>query len=436
LSGREFWIEAEVDNSNPYLGEQIIYTFRLYQATNFFGQPDYNPPSFTDFWSSEILVQPHFDAEADGNQYLVTEIRTALFPANLGSITIEPATLVIPGGVFNPDIKLETNPVQVEVKPLPDGAPDDFSGAVGQYEIEASLSESVVKVNEPVTLRIEIGGTGNIQTITEPELPELTNWRVFESQTSTTTENNEDKVRGKRTYERLVVPSRPGEQTFPAINFSYFDPQVAAYQTVSSEPIPLTVLPDDSAQTPPLIVDTDDNDRLPVELIGADIRHIKPVPSSLTSVSQWSPLIWTIFACFWMMPLLIVGGVFVWHRRYRRLQEDTTYARDQRARRVALQILNQARQAGDNPANAAGRAILGYLSDKLNKPTVGLTTNRLINLLRDHQLDPALINRVRTLLDQIDIGRFAPVSESAGHSMLDDAQQLVNDIEKSLGKKR
>ena len=156
LRGQDFFVEAEVDNSSPYLGQQIIYTFKLYQAVSFFGQPDYTPPTFTDFWSSEILSQPHYNIQADGREYVVTEIRTALFPANLGLITIEPAGLVIPGGLLNPDIKLETEPITVDVRPLPAGAPADFSGAVGQFEIRANLSAVESKVNEPITLVVEV----------------------------------------------------------------------------------------------------------------------------------------------------------------------------------------------------------------------------------------------------------------------------------------
>src|SRR5688572_22836372 len=149
LQGQDFYVEAEVDKNTPYLGEQVIYTFRFYQAINFFGQPDYQPPPFTDFWSSDILSQPHYKTEAYGREYLVTEIRTALFPANLGEIVIDPGRLIIPGGLLNPDIKLESNPLTIEARPLPGGAPADFTGAVGQFQIRASLSQAETKVNEP-----------------------------------------------------------------------------------------------------------------------------------------------------------------------------------------------------------------------------------------------------------------------------------------------
>ncbi len=438
LSGQDFFVEADVDNPAPYLGEQIIYIFRIYQAVQFPpGQPDYQPPPFTDFWNSEILTQPTYNTEASGRRYLVTEIRTALFPANLGSIKIEPSSLVVPGGLFNPDVRLETNPVTVEVRPLPTDPPDDFSGAVGQFEIRASLSETETKINEPVTLLVEIEGTGNIQTLTEPALPELPDWRLFESRASTVINNHEDLLSGIRSFERLIVPGQSGEQIFPPISFSYYNPQVETYQTINTDPIPLTVLPDDSVPVPLNIDGAGADDKPSIDRVALDIRHIKPVPTLLTISFDTSLFGWIAYWSCWLFPALLVGAVYVWQGRQRRLREDTAYARDQRARRVALKILTDARQAGDkNSADAVGRALLGYLSDKLNTPTAGLTTADLVKLLGEARLQENLIYRIETLLHQIDIGRYAPITDESTQSMLDDTLQLINDLEKSIGKRR
>jgi BatD DUF11 like domain len=422
-----------VDKSAPYLGEQIIYTFRFYQAINFFGQPDYQPPPFTDFWSSDILSQPHYKTEAFGREYLVTEIRTALFPANLGEIVIDPGRLIIPGGLLNPDIKLESNPLTIEARPLPSGAPADFTGAVGEFQIRASLSQTETKVNEPVTLIVEIEGAGNIETLTEPPLPDLTNWRVFESQASTTIDTNAEILRGIRAFERLVVPGQPGEQVFPGITFSYYNPMTDLYETVSTSPIPILVQPDESLQsaTPGQEVEQQDMGRVTI-----DIRHIKPVPFILAPTSALASPGQIFYWSCWLIPLLFVGAVQLWQRRRLRFQRDIAYARTHRAYRVAMKILSEANEA-EAQAAASGRALLGYLSDKLNQPTVGLTTQGLIELLQQQaRLQPALLQRVKELLDQIDISRFAPISEGSAQLLLNETRQLIEELEKVLHKRR
>jgi hypothetical protein len=435
LQGQDFYVEAEVDKSTPYLGEQIIYTFRFYQALNFFGQPDYQPPPFTDFWSSDILSQPHYKTEAYGREYLVTEIRTALFPANLGEIVIDPGRLIIPGGLLNPDIKLESNTLTIAARPLPAGAPADFTGAVGEFQIRASLSQTETKVNEPVMLIVEVEGTGNIETLTEPPLPELNNWRVFESQASTTIDTNAEILRGTRSFERLVVPGQPGEQVFPGISFSYYNPETDQYETVSSSPLPILVHPDESQPSAAPGLETEQQ---AVDRVTADIRHIKPVPFILSPTSALASTGQIFYWSCWIAPLLFVGAVQLWQRRRQRFQRDVAYARTHRAYRVAMKILSEANEV-EAPAQAAasGRALLGYLSDKLNQPTVGLTTQGLIELLKQQaRLQPALLQRIKELLDQIDISRFAPISEGSAHILLNETRQLIEELEKVLHKRR
>ncbi len=428
--GGQIFVEAEVNNDRPYLGEQIIYTFRFYLAAQLLRQPDYQRPAFTNFWGQNILSQPHYSTTIDGREYVVSEIRTALFPASIGQTTIDPAKLVIPGGLFEPDTILETEPISVEVQPLPEGKPADFNGAVGQFQISTSLSETTGQVNEPLTLVIDIEGAGNIEILSEPALPDLPNWRLFESQSSTRINIENDQVGGVRRFERLIVPGQPGDYIIPAISFSYFDPQAGEYRTVNSEPIPVTVRPNETEGSAITIVGAD---KEPVTIISGDIRHIKAVPTTLrsTEVSMLTdPLYW---AC-WLAPLPVVAGVWVWQRQRRRLAEDVVFARRQMARRAARQVLAQADQAGSDSYALIQRALLGYLSDKLNRPTVGLTAASLTNLLNEARLDPTLIERIQSVLVQTDVGRFAPVEKAAAQALVAESRRLIDDLEKAFGR--
>ena len=428
-AGQDFFVEAQIDNPKPYLGQQITYTFKLYQAATFIGQPDYQPPAFTNFWSQTIVAQPTYNTTAWSRDYLVTEIRTALFPANLGSVTIAPAKIVIPNFPYQ-DIVLETEPITIDVQSLPDGAPADFKGAVGQFEISADVSTNEDVVNEPITLIVEIKGAGNIEALVEPPLPKLPNWRIFESQAQSTVEVQGDTVYGTRRFERLIVPGQPGDYAIPEISFSYYDIKVGQYRTISTQPIPVIVRPGEGEDLPPPMVAAGP-EKQQVSLLAGDIRHIKPVPASLNSEESSllnQPLYWS----GWILPVLVVGGVWLWQNRRQHLLVNTAYARSQRARRAAQKILAEAQRSGADSYAAAQRALLGYLSDKLNRPTTGLTTDHLIALLNTTQLNPALIERTQAILDQIDVGRFAPGGDAAVGSFIAETYKLINDLEKSF----
>jgi hypothetical protein len=436
LAGGDVFVEAEVDNPTPYLGQQIIYIFRFYQANdaqlNTLDRPDYRPPSFTGFWGQKVLSQPYYSTTKEGRNYLITEVHTALFPANPGSATISPARLIIPGDLFSSEIMLQTNPVTLEVRSLPDGAPSDFSGGVGQFKIAASLSAAKSKVNEPLTLNLDIEGAGNVEVITEPAFPELPGWRIFNSQSSTNVETQGDVVYGRRRFERLLVPGQPGDYTIPAISFNYYDPQRGEYRQLKTDPLPVTIEPGNAESSP---TSAPAPDKQPVKVTADDIRHIKPVPPSLESAGGLllvQPLYWF----FWILPALVVGGVWLGQKRRQRLLLDTAYARSQRARRAAQKILSGANQPGVDGYAAAHHALLGYLSDKLNRPTSGLTNAELTNLLAEQHLPQTLIEQVQAILTRIEAGRFGPVEEAAVQVLIAETHKLINTLEKTFGGRR
>ncbi|NJO00026.1 MAG: protein BatD, partial [Anaerolineales bacterium] len=243
LKGQDFFIEARVDPPSPYLGQQVIYTFRFYQAIKVYRQPQYDGPLFIGFETMGLPVR-EYNLDAAGRTYLISEIRTALFAKSAGRITITPSRLMFPGNIYEEPVELYTEAVTVEVKPLPDNAPPGFNGAVGQFTLESSFSPQVAVVNQPSTFLLAVTGVGNIPLLPEPAWPDLTGWRMYDSLSSLTTETGEDGLMtGTRVFERLVVADKPGDFTLQPATFVYFDPLAAEYRTISSQPLTVKVIP-------------------------------------------------------------------------------------------------------------------------------------------------------------------------------------------------
>jgi len=237
----DIFVEALVDNSTPYLGEQVLYIFRLYRSVNLPGQPEFTPPEFTGFWNQQQTQQNQYTKQANGRSYQVSELSTILFPTVVGERTLQPAQLDIPGSFFRQGMSLRTEPVTLSIRPHPEPAPEEFSGAVGQIGIAASIDVAALAVNEPLTLRLALQGFGNVETWPDPPAPELSQWRIFESSSNTSTQVQDEKMLGTRIYEQLMVPTQAGEYTIPTITYTYFDPVLDAYETTSTEPIVVTV---------------------------------------------------------------------------------------------------------------------------------------------------------------------------------------------------
>jgi hypothetical protein len=434
LAGQDLFVEALVDNPAPYVGEQVVYTFRFYKAQDLWDQPQYTAPAFTGFWSEPQPDQQDYRVQAAGRVYRVTELRAILFPSVVGPVTIDPAMLVIPGGFFRSGQTLQTEPVELNVRPLPAGAPDGFDGAVGQFALEATVDAASGVVNEPLTWHVTLNGRGNLNAAPDPAWPEIDGWRSFESEATLHTEVRDGQLAGSRTYERLLVPSAGGEYTLPSLQYAYFDPEAGQYQVVSTEPVAVSIAAGDPGAAPPAAGDQVPPDpKQAVEQLASDIRHLKPVPARLGSSGEpvaASGLYWAA----WAFPLVGAAGFFVWQRRQRYLENNLGIARSSQARRKARKALARARKQNGNAYNAAGQILTAYLADKLDRPVAGLTHQALAGLLAERGLPSDLVERVDVLLVTSELGRFAPGADSPGHAhiLLQEVDTLIAALEKDL----
>lgn len=57
--------------------------------------------------------------------------------------------------------------VKIQVDPLPQ-RPANFSGGVGKFNITASIDKKEVKAGEPITIRVVVGGIGNLKLLKQP----------------------------------------------------------------------------------------------------------------------------------------------------------------------------------------------------------------------------------------------------------------------------
>ncbi len=428
-SDREMFIDAQIDPVEVYLGEQVMYLLRFYRRVDPFGrqprhQVSYDEPAFNGFWSNEDADQSRYETMVDGNRFSVTEVRTVLFPTVTGPLTIGPATLTVPGGFFLHDTTLMSEPVTVNVLPLPGRAPAGFNGAVGRFTIEAVANAGESRVNEPITLIVTLRGEGNIDALPEPVWPDIPGWRSFEGDTTAVSNVSRGWLSGTRTFNRLMVPGEAGDFTIPPIEYVHFDPAAAEYATVSTEPIAVTVAPG-----PGLGSDAGPSGRL--ELSATDIRHIKPVPDRLAA--EGKPLAsragyWSMWAA---LLVLLAGGV-AWRTQGGRVKARIAAARSKSPSAAAMSALEEAERRGDDPYGASSRVLLEYMSARLGQPLNGLTHDEMTELLGTSGVDVALSDRVIVCLTAGE-GRFSPMLRSVEPSgLLDETRSVIADLESGL----
>jgi len=333
-------------------------------------------------------------------------------------------------------VVLTTRPVTVKVKPLPvSGRPENFTGAVGKYSVSLRLDKTVVKQGEAITLEFTVSGTGNIKTIGEPRLQALDDFDIYESRSEETLDRSGARIKGKKIFKYVIVPRKAGDYRLPGVAFSYFDPELERYSSVSTGEIAFTVQPSEEEQEAVTYRLSPES----VVAVGEDIRYIKENPQALNRAAR--PIsTGTLFWLLHFLPVFSVGGALLYRRHKGRLMSDTAYVRLRGAGKRFEKNMKQASKAakaGDFTAcyAALDRALSHFIGDKLNVETAGMLTENIDQLLDEKKLPEDIRDEVRECLEHFSFVRFAPQTGADAETAKryhKKVRKLVNHLDRTL----
>ena len=449
-NSKDYFLEAIVDNPNPYVNEQITLTLKFYISTQYYGSPELTEPTTTGFWTEIIGNKTPYNQRINNRQYKIIERKYALFPTQTGELEIGRAMIrvTVPsksqsrrnnslfGGMFGTgeEISLRSNIVKVNVKPLPtENKPDNFTGTVGSYSISSSVNKNEIDANQPLSVTVKLSGRGNIKSIAEPEMPSMDDqFRIYRASTSENLTKNGDKIGGTKIFEEVFIPKRPGDIDIPAITYNYFDPYAKKYRFISSNPIPIKVTKPEG-----YVASADVPYTTPDFKIGSDAKDIRYIKDDIGETQPVGSLILfnPIYIAVNAVPLLIFAGMIAVRIRKEKFEGDIGLARSKTALREAKRKLAKAKSIAHTDTTAEFyveiySAVTSFIADKMNISPHGLTIESIKELLSHKNADEELIKEIEQLLKQTDFARYAASSmnQDTINADLEKAQSIMVSI--------
>lgn len=448
----DVFVKAFCSKTNPYLGEQITVTYKLYSPYDGYVNSA-TLPQQANLWAYELEPsnknqQPSTEV-INGKRYIVSEIKkTALFPQKSGEITITPMELDMTvrvitrsstgdpffdnffGGMSQANdfhISVKSNSIKLNVKPLPSqDIPDNFNDVVGNFKINALLSRNKLRANDATNLTITVSGSGNIQYIDNLTLNFPPDFDVSEPIITDKINKNSNTITGSRIFEYTLIPRSAGEFTINPITFSYFDIQSKTYKSISTESFNIEVEKGENTG-----VTTIANNQKDIKVLDKDIRYIKT--SKLNLHKQTSPFFNTpIYHLIMLLPLLLfIILLIIWRKRTEYIN-NTELVKNKRALKVAKKSLNNAHKLLlENRSTEfyieISRALWGYLSDKYHIPLSQLSIDNVEKKLSEKGITEENIQSFIQTLNQCEFARFAPSGDTSTQmkEMYDQALQSI-----------
>lgn len=325
---------------------------------------------------------------------------------------------------------IEAPGLTIQVDPLPK-KPANFSGGVGKFNISAQLSKTEVKAGDPITLRVVVGGTGNLKLIKQPVVNFPKDFDKYDPKITDKTKLTSAGVGGNMVYDFLVVPRNQGKFTIPAVEFTYYDVGANSYKTIRTQSFTVSVAPGDGKNTESNYNAPKDN----------DIHGIKTGNESLYKTGGYfygSTRYWVSL----LLPLVAFIVLLVVFRKRAMDNADIVKTRGKKASKIARKRLKKASQLmfqhkRDEFYDEVLRALWGYVGYKLNMPVETLSRENIKDNLEAHNVPDDAIGKFISALDECEFERYAPGDPSGNmEKTFESAMSAIMEIEDSMKRKK
>lgn len=456
VSNSDLFIKATASKTTVYEQEAFLLTYKIYTLVDLRAFDNVKLPDFKGFHSQEVELPndrrwglEHYN----GRNYQTTVYRQfVLFPQQSGKLTIDAARFdaVIDkatqvsdpfeaffnggGNVVQVKKSLLTPQLTIDVKSLPAGKPEDFSGGVGEFNITSSINTTHVKTNDAVTVKLVISGSGNLKLLSNPEIKFPEEFEIYDPKVDNKFRLTNAGLSGSKVIEYLAIPRNAGTYKIPAVKFSYFDINSRSYKTLTTEEYELHVEKGtgNAAQTIANFTNKED-----LKVLNEDIRFIKQNDVTLSPKGEFffgSTTCWM----FYLVPGILFVLFFIVYRKQIAANANVAKMRTKKANKVAVKRMKQAgKLLAENKKDAfydeVLKALWGYISDKLNIPVSRLSKDNIEEELRNYGVDDVLIKEFLDALNNCEFARFAPGDDNQAMDKVYSASlEVISRMENSI----
>jgi len=410
----DIYVRLEPSVVEPVVGQQVVADIVLYFKSGI-EVSSYQPSQgwkAEGFWKEELQYPQRAQTTStiiSGTRYnRAGLLQYAIFPTKSGELTISPFEISIAVrqqrssrepfgfGLGQERMVLETQPVTLNVKQLPELGNATFLGAVGSFDVSRNINLTSALVGESIEITTQISGNGNVPLINKPDYNFPEGLEKYTPQESSEISRLNRVISGTRTFTDILVPRNAGTFTIPEERVAYFDPNRNRYVV----------------ETLPELVFTAERDPDAVTIAENDIRFdVEPV----TGLASWqSANVESLIEKTWVWILIFLpflSTILAWgfKKHQQKMNTDVAFARSKKAATNAHKTLVKAEETDEvkEGYHYIEKALVQFITDKLNLPPAGISNKELI-LEVSMFADEEFVAELKRILNKCESIAYAP----------------------------
>ena len=439
---------AELSKSNPYLNEPISIVYKLFFSPeiNVRNLGEIDSPEFKNFWSQKIDV-PRLEikrSSLNGKSYnYVTWKKTLLYPQKEGKLEINPMTLDVSidvptnrrdffGNIIytQTSSKVSSNKKVVNVKSLPtENKPEDFFGAVGDFNISLNSNKNELKATESFQVELKISGSGNLKLFSIPDLIVPSSLEKYDPEYSESVKIGLAGMNGNISNTYTIVPQFQGKYPIPRVKFSFFNPRLNKYSTIFSDEEIVDVYDG------PIV--SNDNSNVAVEDNKIATNPLQfnfiELNSEFDNISKSDRILDKYITYIIILPIVLIICVFIYLKTNKKSISQSEKNAEE-AKKLAYKFLENAKNDITNTDLfyiSLEKALFNFLKSRFDFQTTEFSKEKIKLKLSKKNIPDSVIDSLIGILNSCEYARYTPSSSIEMKVDYDKAVDVISNIEKS-----
>lgn len=244
---KEVYLNMEIEDRDVYQDQATLAVLKVYSKNmdNLRRVKNINLPEQENIDVHPVsFVKSEIDPSGYGNMASQILAVFMVFPNEAGYVEIPGVSASV--NTFNKNNNIVSNKVKLNVKKLPEGSPECFKNAVGNFNVSISnVSKEKVEVKKPINIVVRVTGEGNITDMELPKIVASPDYEIFAPKITSNVGAGTTGMKGEILANYVIIPKKAGEISIKTEQFAFFNPADKEYVDLGQQTLALNAFSHD-----------------------------------------------------------------------------------------------------------------------------------------------------------------------------------------------
>ncbi|WP_336685996.1 BatD family protein [Chryseobacterium bernardetii] len=243
----EVYLNMEIEDRDVYQDQPTIAVLKVYSRNmdNLRKVKNIRLPQ-----QDNINVHPinfnksEIDPSDNGNMASQVLAMFMVFPNEAGYVEVPGVSASV--STYSNKNKIVSNKVKLNVRKLPEGAPDGFTNAVGNFNVSVySTTKEKPEAKKPLNVVVKVAGEGNLPDMVLPKIAASPDYEVFAPKITSKVSPGTSGIKGEILANYVVIPNKSGIISIKTEPFAFFNPENREYVDMGQKKLDVNALSHD-----------------------------------------------------------------------------------------------------------------------------------------------------------------------------------------------